>query len=81
MSIRQLLASFGVPGAAASEGTIQTTVSIHNETQLKDLLDIGLPPERRAEHADALLDGVIAPAGNQHVALLHRLLRYAVGTG
>jgi hypothetical protein len=80
VSISQTLSSLGVPeGAGASNGTVQTRISLHNETQLKDLLDIGLSPQQRAQHAGALLDGITAPAGQPHVPLLHALIRHVVG--
>ena len=80
MSISQILSSLGVPeGTGAGDGTVQTRISLHNETQLKDLLDTGLPPQQRAQHAGALLDGITAPAGQPHVPLLHALIRHVVG--
>ena len=79
MSVSQILSSLGVPEGAASDGTIDTRINLHNETQLKELLDIGLSPEQRSQHADALLDGITAPAGPPGVPLLHRLIRHVVG--
>jgi hypothetical protein len=79
MSIDQLLTEFGVPESASDDGVLQTTIRLNNTAQLRQLLDIGLLPERRAEHADALLDGIAAPDEYPHVALLHRLMRNAVG--
>jgi hypothetical protein len=80
VSISQTLSSLGVPeGTAAGNGTVQTRISLHNETQLKDLLDNGLSPQQRAQHAGALLDGITAPAGQPHVPLLHALIRHVVG--
>ena len=79
MSISQTLSSLGVPEGAASNGTVQTRINLHNETQLKDLLDTGLSPQQRAQHASALLDGITAPAGQPHVPLLHALVRQVVG--
>lgn len=60
VSVSKILSSLGVPEGAASGGT---RIGLHNVTQLRDLLDIGLPPEQRAQHAEALLDGTTAPAG------------------
>jgi hypothetical protein len=79
VTVSQILSSLGVPEGATSNGVVQTRVSLHNETQLKDLLDNGLPPQQRAQHADALLDGVTAPAGQPHVPLLHALIRHVIG--
>ncbi len=80
MSISQTLSSLGVPeGTGVGDGTVQTRISLHNETQLKDLLDNGLSPQQRAQHAGALLDGITAPAGQPHVPLLHALIRHVVG--
>jgi hypothetical protein len=84
VSVSEILSSLGVPeGTAsdgtASDGTVQTRINLHNETQLKDLLDIGLTPEQRSQHADALLDGITVPAGQPGVPLLHRLIRHVVG--
>jgi hypothetical protein len=79
VSVRQILSSLGVPDGAASDGAVHTRINLHNVTQLRDLLDIGLSPEQRAQHADALLDGVTAPADQPGVALLHRLIRHVVG--
>jgi hypothetical protein len=81
VSISQALSSLGVPeGTGASNGTVQTRINLHNETQLKNLLDIGLSPkQQRAQHAGALLDGLTAPAGQPHVPLLHALIRHVVG--
>jgi hypothetical protein len=79
MSLNQLLTELGVPQSASDDGVLQTTIMVHNTAQLKALFDIGLPPERRAEHADALLDGIAAPAEYPQVGLLHALMRHAVG--
>ena len=84
MSVSEILSSLGVPeGTAsdgtASDGTVQTRINLHNETQLKDLLDLGLTPEQRSQHADALLDGITVPAGQPGVPLLHRLIRHVIG--
>jgi hypothetical protein len=79
VSVSQILSSLGVPDGAASDGAVHTRINLHNVTQLKDLLDIGLSPEQRAQHADALLDGITAPADQPGVALLHRLIRHVVG--
>ena len=79
MSVSQLLSSLGVQDGAASDGTLNTRINLHNVTQLRDLLDIGLSPEQRAQHADALLDGITAPADQPGVALQHRLVRHVVG--
>ena len=79
MSVSQVLSSLGVPEGTAGDGTVHTRINLHNETQLKDLLDIGLSPEQRARHADALLDGITAPADQPGVPLLHRLIRHVVG--
>ena len=79
MSVSQVLSSLGVPEGTADDGTVHTRINLHNETQLKELLDIGLSPEQRARHADALLDGVTAPADQPGVPLLHRLIRHVVG--
>jgi hypothetical protein len=79
MSIEQLLTKLGVPADAGAEGVVQTKIMLHNAGQLKDLLDIGLSPAGRAEHAAALLDGISAPAGNQDVPLVHKLIGFAVG--
>ena len=81
MSVSEILSSLGVPeGTAsdgtASDGTVQTRINLHNATQLKDLLDIGLSPEQRSQHADALLDGITVPDGQQSVPLVHRLIRH-----
>lgn len=77
MSVSDVLHSLGVPRDAASDGT---RVGLHNTGQLRDLLDIGLPPEQRAQHADALLPATItAPDGPPGVSLTHRLLRHVVG--
>jgi hypothetical protein len=66
VSISQTLSSLGVPeGTDASNGTVQTRINLHNETQLKDLLDTGLSPQQRAQHAGALLDGVTTPAASR----------------
>jgi hypothetical protein len=79
MSIEQLLTKLGVPADAGAEGAVQTKIMLHNAGQLKDLLDIGLSPAGRAEHAAALLDGVQVPAGHQDVPLVHKLIGFAVG--
>ena len=79
MSVSQVLSSLGVPEGAVGDGTVHTRINLHNETQLKELLDIGLSPEQRARHADALLDGITAPADQPGVPLLHRLIRHVVG--
>ena len=84
MSVSEILSSLGVPeGTAsdgtASDGTVQARINLHNETQLKDLLDIGLSPEQRSQHADALLDGITVPAGQPGVPLLHALIRHVIG--
>ena len=84
MSVSEILSSLGVPeGTAsdgtASDGTVQTRINLHNATQLKDLLDIGLSPEQRSQHADALLDGITVPGGQPGVPLLHRLIRHVIG--
>ena len=84
MSVSEILSSLGVPEGTASEGTasdgtVQTRINLHNETQLKDLLDIGLSPEQRSQHADALLDGITVPGGQPGVPLLHRLIRHVIG--
>jgi hypothetical protein len=76
MSTDKLLNQLGVPADAGAAGA---KVLLHNPGQLKDLLDIGLSPAGRAQHAAALLDGVKAPAGNQAVPLVHKLVGYAVG--
>jgi len=57
VSVSDVLNSFGVPESAARDGT---RIGLHNAAQLRDLLDIGLPPEQRAQHADALLGGITA---------------------
>jgi hypothetical protein len=84
VSVSEILSSLGVPeGTAsdgtASDGTVQTRINLHNETQLKDLLDIGLSPEQRSQHAGALLDGITVPGGQPGVPLLHRLIRHVIG--
>lgn len=79
MSLAQLLEEFGVPSTPGPDGLLTTTILIHNEEQLRQLLDIGLRHEQRAEHARALLDGIAAPADASFVALVHKLIRYAVG--
>lgn len=79
MSVSHVLSSLGVPEGAVGDGTVHTRINLHNETQLKELLDIGLSPEQRARHADALLDGITAPASQPGVPLLHRLIRHVVG--
>jgi hypothetical protein len=79
VSVSQILSSLGVTDGAASDGTLNTRINLHNVTQLRDLLDTGLSPEQRAQHADALLDGITAPADQPGVALLHRLVRHVVG--
>ena len=79
MSVSEILSSLGVPEGTASDGTVQTRINLHNETQLKDLLDIGLSPEQRSQHADALLDGITVPGGQPGVPLLHRLIRHVIG--
>ena len=76
MSVSQILSSLGVPEGAASDGT---RISLHNPAQLRDLLDIGLPPGQRAQHAEALLDGVTAPPGQPDVSLAQRLTGHVVG--
>ena len=73
MSINQLLTELGVPQSASDDGVLQTTIMVNNTAQLRQLFDIGLSPERRAEHADALLDGIAAPSEYPQVGLLHRL--------
>lgn len=73
MSVREILSSLGVPEGAASGGT---RVTVHSVAQLRDLLDIGLPPEQRAQHAGALLDGITPPDG---ASLAHRLVGHVVG--
>ena len=79
VSVSQILGSLGVPAGTASDGTVQTRISLHNQDQLKDLLDTGLPAEQRAQHASALLDGITAPDSQPGVALVHRLIRHVVG--
>jgi len=79
VSVSQILSNLGVPDGAASDGTLNTRINLHNVTQLRDLLDTGLSPEQRAQHADALLDGITAPADQPGVALQHRLVRHVVG--
>ena len=79
MSVSQVLGSLGVPEGTASDGTVDTSINLHNVTQLKDLVDLGLSPEQRAQHAGALLDGITAPAGQPGVSLLHRLIGHVVG--
>lgn len=87
MSVSEILSSLGVPDGAdgagsdgtASDGTVQTRINLHNETQLKDLLDIGLSPEQRSQHAGALLDSITVPGGQSGVPLLHRLIRHVIG--
>ena len=79
MSVSQILGSLGVPEGTASDGTVDTSINLHNVTQLKDLVDLGLSPEQRAQHAGALLDGITAPAGQPGVSLLHRLIGHVVG--
>ena len=66
MSVSQVLGSLGVPEGTASDGTVDTSINLHNVTQLKDLVDLGLSPEQRAQHAGALLErhyGACRPAG------------------
>ena len=79
VSVSQVLGSLGVPEGTASDGTVDTSINLHNVTQLKDLVDLGLSPEQRAQHAAALLDGITAPAGQPGVSLLHRLIGHVVG--
>jgi hypothetical protein len=79
MSIQQLLSAFGVSAVAGDNGLYETHVLLYDETHLKMLLDMGLPPQRRAEHADALLQGASVAAEKPAIALLQRLIRYAVG--
>ncbi len=79
MSVSHVLSSLGVPQGAASDGTVHTPINLHNPAQLKDLVDTGQPPEQRAQHAAALLDGITAPAGQPGVALVHRLIGHVVG--
>jgi hypothetical protein len=76
VSVSQVLSSLGVPESAASNGT---SIGLHNVAQLRDLFDIGLPPEQRVQHADALLGGVTAPDGQPGVSLTQRLIRNVVG--
>ena len=76
MSVSQVLSSVGVPEGAASDGT---RIGLHNAAQLRDLLDIGLPPEQRAQHAGALLDGITPPPGQPGVSLAHSLVGHVVG--
>ena len=54
-----------MPEGTASDGTVDTSISLHNVTQLKDLVDLGLSPEQRAQHAGALLDGITAPPASR----------------
>ncbi len=82
MSVHQMLDNLGLPGNGADEaGLLHTRVALHNVNQLRDLLDIGLTPPQRAAHADALLNGISAPPGQDGVALMHRLIRHVVGSG
>jgi hypothetical protein len=81
MSVDQVLSSLGVPESAASNGT---SIGLHNVAQLRDLLDIGLPAEQRAQHADALVGGGTAPGGTAPggqpgVSLTQRLIQSVVG--
>jgi hypothetical protein len=79
MSVNQLLTELGVPQSASENGVLQTTIMVNNPAQLRTLFDIGLSPERRAEHSDALLDGIAAPSEHPQVGLVHALMRHAVG--
>ena len=77
MSVSQVLSSLGVPKAPPA--TARAHGNLHNPAQLRDLLDIGLPPEQRAQHAAALLGGITAPPGQPGVSLAHRLIGHVVG--
>jgi len=78
MSLAQVLATLGVP-APSADSPLRTTLMIQDEAQLRDLLDLGLSAEGRAQHAAALLGGITPPADNPHVALVHQLIRHVVG--
>ncbi|WP_277872999.1 ribbon-helix-helix domain-containing protein [Raineyella fluvialis] len=53
---------------------------LRDASELRDLLDIGLSPGQRGEHADALLDGLARPEEGSAVRLVHSLVRHVVGS-
>ena len=71
---------FGIPqGAVGGARPLDTTITIHTVDQLRDLLDVGLNDDARADHLDALYDGVQIPHEDGQPTLVHRVAQHVVG--
>jgi hypothetical protein len=80
MGLIDRLPDFGIPQSAIAGGQpLDTTITVYNVDQLRDLLDVGLDDDARAEHLDALYDGVEIPHEDGHPTLVHRVERHVVG--
>ena len=65
MDLLDRLAALGVPAdAAGPDGVLDTTVTVYNVDQLRDLLDPGFDDAGRRDHFDALFAGV-GPEGGE----------------
>lgn len=82
MDLLDRLAALGVPAdAAGPDGVLDTTVTVYNVDQLRDLLDPGFDEAGRRDHFDALFAGV-GPQGGERDAesrLVDRVAAHVFG--
>jgi len=82
MDLLNRLAAIGAPiDVAKADGEIEKTVTVENVDQLRTLLDHGFDSQRRADHFEALFDGIDVSGGDagEDSQLVHRVTGYVIG--